>query len=291
MASTCWTKQGLKPSSHEVNPAIAATLAAMNPEAEAEAEADELAAAAAELSADAESPADLTGQPGTFRTATKVFAVITLISVVAAVVGEDVVWGLGLTFGGIGFLFTLIIGLSDLVLPAARNRKTADSAVQAYFKCMQTGRWDTALATLAPSARARTVTTPEVKELKSFRKAATRTTVKELKAYWKPFIGSHAGLNRRLAQIKVTPLDVDGHTQRHRVELRIDYYPAWAIAGILIGLWPAIILILVLTKKYKTTFDVTTVKYKSQWWVLDGEFKAPPQVGGQGLDFPTARVV
>lgn len=258
----------------------------MNPAVE-----DSELAAAAELSAEAESPADLSGQPGTFRTATKVFAVITLLSVLAAVFGEEVGRVLGITFGVIGLITLLIIGLTDLFLPSARDRKTPAKAINAYFKCMQKGRWDTALATLAPSARQREITTPEVKKLKCFPKVLTRTSVKELKAYWKPLIGSGAGLNRRLTKIHVTPLESEGNTQRHRVELQIDYYPSWAIAGILLGLWPALILILVLTKKYKTTFDVTTVKHKSQWWMLDGEFKAPRQVAGQNADFPSARVV
>jgi hypothetical protein len=47
--------------------------------------------------------------------------------------------------------------------------------------------------------------------------------------------------------------------------------------------------VLVTRKTFKTSFDVTTVKHKSQWWVLDGEFRAP--LAPQDSALPVARVV
>ncbi len=259
---------------------------------ENEAEKNELLALAEGLTKDAEQPAELFGQPGTFRMATKVTGVLTVLGIAACFSGDDVLVVLGVILAICCGLFLLIVGISDLTLPKAQDRRTSEQAVNAYFKGMQKGRWDTALATLAPVARESSVISPEVTELKSKRKAYTRNSVKELKSYWKPFIRPHGSLNRRFSKLKVTPIDTDGAMHRHRVDMQIDYYPSWVIVGILGGILPLLILVLVLTKKYKTTFDVVTFKHKSQWWVLDGEFCATLMgPGAPGQRIPRARVV
>jgi hypothetical protein len=119
--------------------------------------------------------------------------------------------------------------------------------------------------------------------------SGTRATKKNLKEYWRRIIAPHGGVNRRLAKIKLTPLGVANDVHRHRVELQIQHYPSWVVVGILGGILPLLILVLVTRKTFKTSFDVTTVKHKSQWWVLDGEFRAP--LAPQDSALPVARVV
>jgi hypothetical protein len=252
----------------------------------------DLAADAEALSAEAGLPAELDGQPGTFRTASKVWAGITLLCLIMAVVDDEAFRILGITFGIVAFIVILVIGITDLFLPRARDRSTSDKALHAYFKCMKSGRWDTALAALAPTARERIVTVPQIFDLKTVVIAGTRDTKKELKAYWKTIICPQGALNRRLTKYTTTPLEKTGLVHRHRVEMRIDYYPNWVWVGILVGLIPVIVLMALTRKTYRTTFDVTTVKHKSQWWVLDGEFKGPLPGERYGVtNLPTARVV
>ncbi len=257
-----------------------------------EAENQELMAAAEALTAEAEAPAELDDQPGTFRMAVKVSLVICVLGVAAGIAGEEGVAIMGvITAIGAG-LVVLIGGISDLLTPRARDRRTSLKGVQTYFKSIQKGRFDIAVAALAPIARRRTVLVPDISELKSVRKAHTRNSKKELREYWKTLVRPHGSMNRRLAHLKLTPLDTEGNMHRYRVEMRVDYYPTWILIGILAGLLPVIILIAILTKKYRTTFDVTVFKHKSQWWVLDGEMRAPIAVpGALGHRIPEARVV
>jgi hypothetical protein len=257
-----------------------------------EAENQKLAAVATELTADADRPAELEGQPGRFRMATKVWFVLTLLSIGAIVVGSEGILVLGVIMVIVGSICLLTFGINDLLVPLSRDRSTSDKAIRAYFRGMQRGRWDTTFATLAPVAREHTVMVPEIRELKTVRKARTRSTKKDLKAYWRSFIHPHGGLNRRLEKVRITPIDTEGLMHRHRIEMRVTYYPSWVVIGILAGLLPMLIIILIVRKTHTATFDVSTFKHKSQWWVLDGELKAPLQGAPYGAgQLPRARVV
>ena len=248
----------------------------------------QLAAAATALTAEADLPAELEGQPGTFRLALKIWAVITPLAILAAFVGGEAAV-LGIIIAIVGGLCVLVLGITDLTVPKARDRSSSEQAVNAYFKGMQKGRWDTAFAALSPYAREREVAVPRILKLHTLSWAGARSSKKELKKYWRSIIQAHGGMSRRLAKIKLTPIGIASQTHSYRVELHIQHYPSWVIVGIFGGVLPLLILILITRRTYKTTFDVRTVKHKSQWWVLDGEFKAPMELPDTGL--PKARVV
>ncbi len=234
------------------------------------------AAAVKALVVTAEAPLDLRSQPGRLQLATLMGAAASGASIVLAVVAVGGLSFLGGTAATFGIIYTVARGIKDLMVPGARRRRSSEQAVDVYFKGVQHRRWDAALAALAPYARTRVVFVPEVEELKSVARAITRANLGELKDYWSGIACSGMSMRRRIDKFTVTPIQKEGNTCRHRIEMWIVYIPQWSLT----------------TKVYRTAFDVTTVKHKSQWWVLDGEFKPPIQVSSAPkAKFPMARVV
>lgn len=255
------------------------------------AEADQLHAAMNDLTAAANLPADTTGQPGRFRTATLVWACLTAACVALAFTGDTGLI-LGAVFGFMCLVCTLAFVSLDLAVPAARDRNTSTKAVLSYFRGIAKGRWDTAFAALSPMARERDVTVPSIDELQTVPTHGPLATKKHLKTYWRTIIKPSGARSRRLSKTKVVQVASDDNVHRHRVDLHIEHYPSWIAITVLLGVIPAVLMILAVRKTYKTSFEVITFKYKSQWWLLTGEFASvaegnPPDA----KPLPVARVV
>ena len=255
------------------------------------AENEQLHAAMQKLVAAANLPADLKGQPGKFRTATKVWAVLTLACLALFTQGETGMI-LGGVFGVMCLMFAGCLAAVDAGVPPARDRRTSDKAVKSYFKGLWKGRWDTAFAALSPIARERPVRVPLIDELQTIPANFVRNQPKALKEYWRTIIKPQGKLNRRLSKLKIVPVSQDGNVDRHRVEMHIQYYPSWIIISLLLGVLPAILVIWATQKTYKTSFEVITFKYKSQWWMLTGELASTAEGNVPNAQpLPTARVI
>lgn len=236
----------------------------------------ERAAAAKALVVAAKAPLELAGQPGRFRLGTKVGAAVTALSVGIAVVASGGFAALAIIAANLGVVWTGVLGVKDLMVPSSRGRRTSDEALHVYFKGVKRGNWNAAFAALAPVAREQVVTIPHVEELQTVASTMRRKTPKALKAYWHGMACTEFSMTRRIESYTITPIEIENNTRRNRIEMWIQYQP-------LASFGPSL---------YRTAFDVTTVKHKSQWWVLDGEFKPPIKVAGSAkAELPVARVV
>jgi hypothetical protein len=252
---------------------------------------ERLHAAMNELTVAAELPAETKGQPGKFRTATVIWTVLTLVCAAMMFAGDTGVI-LGAVFGVMCVIVTIAFVAIDLGIPAARDRGTSAKAVNSYFKGVAKGRWDTAFAALSPMARDMSVRVPLIEDLQTIPANFVRNSPKQLKCYWKTILKPGGKLNRRLNKLKVVQVSGSGNVHRHRVDMNVEYYPSWIVISILLGVLPAILIIWATRKTYKTSFEVVSFRYKSQWWMLTGELASPAE--GNNPDarpLPVAKVV
>jgi hypothetical protein len=123
------------------------------------------------------------------------------------------------------------------------------------------------------------VTVPHIEELQSVEQTMRRSSPAALAEYWRGIACTEFSMTRKIEKYTVTPMQKEHRVHRSRIELSIRYQSIGSFSG----------------GYYRTAFDVTTVKHKSQWWVLDGEFKPPIQVAGASAgtkaQLPVARIV
>jgi hypothetical protein len=224
----------------------------------------------------AAAPLELANQPGRFRTGTKVGAGVAVLSVATAVVASGGTAVLAIIAASLAIVWTGGRGAKDLMVPAARGRRSSAQALDVYFKGVQRNRWDTAFAALAPFAREQVVTTPFIEELQTDEQTMRRSSPAALKEYWHGMACTEFSMTRQIERYTVTPIQKDHRMHRSRIEMWIKYQSLRSFGP----------------SYYRTAFDVTTVKHKSQWWVLDGEFRPPIRVAGAPrAQLPVARVV
>lgn len=229
-----------------------------------------------ELAAEADAPADTRGQPGKFRLRFFIVTVLAGASLLTAFMrstfGADAA-GIAVVLFVVLLVIWLVMLIRDLLVPSARARRTSQAAVRCFFMALKYGRFDVAHACISPVGR-KTVPFPHTRELIVRHGEANLDTKSGVKSYWRAIARSTWDTVRVMATpvIAVTAKD---KLHRCRVTLNITHFPAWVYLGLLLGVLPALILQLVMQKKYTATFDVTVHQYRSQWWVVTGEFNSP----------------
>lgn len=240
------------------------------------------------LTAAADEPADLTGQPGKFRTWTWITTAVSAGS--AAWLG----WVIATDEGGspaiivpivlcIAFgLAWMILFFTDVGCPSPRGRATPRAAFNAYLGAVKIRRWKAAHACLSPAARTGPpVEIPEIPEIGSDGGTTTFESTAGLAAYWRSmthYSGSF-GQFRRITRVGVAEVSSPApNVIRLSVSISIERYPQWLILAILggvIGIVVILVLYYLLRKTWTAEFDCVVYKHRSQWWLLTGQIDSP----------------
>lgn len=229
-----------------------------------------------EYASHAEEPASLQGQPGRFRGATivawLVFAVAIVPSITSAQSAAHSLDSLFiLAFAGPFAVFGLMAGIAmlrtDLVIPSIRDRSRSELAVRCYLRTIAHQNWTRAASIVAPIAVGETLSRPASLAMEIRAETVVFRMPRDLQRYWSPILAHGEGFYRRLSKLKICETHTEGALHFLRVEMRVRLYPAWAMVGIRLGLWPMLPLILLTTQRHSMAFEIPVVKHKSQWWV------------------------
>jgi hypothetical protein len=224
------------------------------------------------LASQADVPATVAGQPGRFRVITWILIALA-VPLCAAFRVEPVLITL-MPLGVVAFVVGLILFFADVDQPSPRGRRTEWDAARCYLRAAARGRFRIAHACLAHTARRREVEPPRVPELEVDAAPAAFATPHGLRAYWRAFTAPARGfgLYRRVAQLHILQVDaVRPNVAVAWADLTVEYYPSVALLGLLLGLIPGLVLIMVLRDTRALRFPLALVKHRSQWWVVTGE--------------------
>ncbi len=253
-----------------------------------------------EYASHAEEEADLDGQPGRFRGATIfswfVFAVAIVPSITSAQAATRSLNSVFiLAFAGPFALFGLIAGLvmlrTDLLIPSIRDRSRPELAVRCYLRIIAHQNWTRAFSIVAPMAVGETLVRRASSALHITEESVLFRQPRDLQRYWSAILGSGQGFYRRLSRLKIRETHTVGPLHYLQVELRVRLFPAWAMVGIRLGLWPVLPLILLTTQRHTIAFEIPAVKHKGQWWVAAAGIATYEDKVASDSSLPRARAV
>jgi hypothetical protein len=243
-------------------------------------EAERIQKEVARLTAAANEPARLEGQPRKIRIGTWIVTVLLAGSVGLIVWGassrEDAGVGFGVLLTIVFALWWLIAFINDLATPSIRGRRRPRSGAMAFLKRLQFNRLKEAWHCLAPPGReAASVSIPVVPELDSRGGTTSFRDASGFARYWKALIAPLGGKAKRVTSLRVDPVFEEENLARFKVTVSIEHYPQWIWVTILAGVLVAVIIYMLIRKTHPMQMDVTLVKYRSQWWVLTGQVDSP----------------
>lgn len=185
--------------------------------------------------------------------------------------------GAGLAVGGFFFVIFLICLAVDLSTPSPKTRTTPERAVKAYYGALRRKQYGRAYACLSPLDRipdqrpTLAIGSLDVKE-----RTYSFKDQEDFGRYWRfqsglsteVFGGYHKSIQARILKVEEIRPGVAA------ADLRLDMsgYPTLAILGILCGVVPALILILVMTKRESFEVRKLLVRKDGLWWIVNGEF-------------------
>jgi len=185
--------------------------------------------------------------------------------------------GAGVAVGGFFMVIFLICLVVDLCTPSPKSRTSPERAVKAFYGALRRKSYGRAYACLSPLDRIDELRpTLAIGRLDVPERSFSFATKKGFAEYWREqaglatgFLGGyHKSIQAKI--IKVTPVGADVAA----VDLRIDVsgYPSLATLGVFCGLLPAVLLIVLMTRR--ETFEVRKllVLKEGLWWMVNGEF-------------------
>lgn len=199
------------------------------------------------------------------------------VSLTAKNKSDEGCMAVGLGLGGICFFVFLILLIVDLTTPSPKTRTTPERGVKAFYGALRRKSYGRAYACLSPLDRI-----PDLRPTM----AIPRLDVKEesysfdkkegFAKYWRAQSGLASGFlggYNKTIQAKVLGVsDVGPNLAMADVELLISGFPTTAYLGLFCGALPAVILILVLTRRETFRVRKLLVKRDNLWWMVNGEF-------------------
>jgi hypothetical protein len=185
--------------------------------------------------------------------------------------------GVGLGVGGFFFVIFLIALISDLCTPSPRTRTTPERAVKAFYGALRRKSYGRAYACLSPLDRISDLRpTLAIGRLDVPERTFSFKDKAGFQQYWREqagvstaFLGGyHKTIQATI--VRVTPLSAD--LAAADLKLEVSGYPSLAILGIFCGLVPALLLILLMTRREYFEVRKLLVKKDGLWWIVNGEF-------------------
>jgi hypothetical protein len=193
---------------------------------------------------------------------------------------DDPDWG-ALAFVMFVFLFialicTMMALVNDLRTPSAGARTTPVAGLAAFLQSVRLKRYAYAYSCLLDGDKDSLAR--ERKAVPELNVSSSRYDFSRLDGftgYWQGLLSSGGGYTRYSSVGGLAEVTRKGDFALVRARVKVQGYPSAAIAAILLGFLPFLIIILVLTKR--RTFDVTKLlrQVEGQWYVVNGELTSP----------------
>jgi len=223
--------------------------------------------------------------PGAILPMTWAMLVLSLIPAIAGMAAElaakakkdEGCLAVGLVVGGIFFFIFLICLAVDLSTPSPKTRTTPERAVKAYYGALRRKQYGRAYACLSPLDRipderpTLAIGSLEVKE-----RSYSFKDKDGFGRYWRAQAGLSVdflgGFHKSIQAKLIRVAEIRPGIAAADIKIDMSGYPTWTVFGIFCGLLPAVILIMVMTKR--ETFEVRKllVKKDGLWWIVNGEF-------------------
>ena len=206
-------------------------------------------------------------------------------AVVTTQIGGDM--AVALAINGIIAMVAFIMALAFLIMDVSLVRRdrasTPEATVKAFFKSISAGRFGYAWATLAPSARAQTVPTPDLGPIQVVQGDFSLETEKGMKDYTAAFARPGKGTMRTMAAKKVLVRAIDGDVAKIDVELAFQSWPQWVSIVMAIGaiifrplIIVGVVLFFVMRKKHEVRCTKTMLRAPNGvWYVFAGDLVEP----------------
>jgi len=214
----------------------------------------------------ANEPAETNEQVGKFRLVTKIVSGIMGASIAAAMAG--LMPGLTITMAvafGLGALTALS---NDLNVPSPRKRKTAKSALKTFGRSLKLGHWPKAHACLHPATLEKSTPKPRLISLEVMEGPGSFTTVKDFKKFWTSILQGKGAITRFPRKVLLSEPVVEGDYATANILLYVERFSRWTYLGLLLGLFPAVIIYMINRKTIPLEIKVEMFRHKSQWWLL-----------------------
>ncbi len=218
-----------------------------------------------------------------FRVSTLVCAGLTLLFILMFVVGAKAPGESLMALAVLGVVFGIISGIAflvwlggDLSVPPLARRITPEKGMASFIKAIASGRLSHAYACLLGVEKDQTERfRPEIPEVKVVSDAWSFANLDGFTQYWRGICRSSGGYSRRMVISRVVSVRTEGDFALVRAVGRIESYPLLALLGLLGGLLPLIIIVLVATKKHSVEITKLLRRVDGQWWVVNGELDSP----------------
>jgi hypothetical protein len=178
----------------------------------------------------------------------------------------------GVGFGMVCAIIALFFVIGDLVFLSVRARGTGYDGARCFVRALKLGRWRNAFACLSPVAK-RTAMRTALPELHCTDLHVVLDSPDELRRYWSPIVRSSGGRSRRITSWRLVPISRQPAVERYMLQMRVQTYPSWIIALIvlgLIGLIAIVVLQMTMTRSHSFAYPVMVVKHRSRWWMVSG---------------------
>lgn len=211
-------------------------------------------------------PADITAQPGTFRSRTIVGGAAAVLGVAGAALGVMPVLGVvTAVVAGIGALVSFV---NDLAIPSPRARGTASAAARCFAKSLKLGQWEKAHACCHPNTLAADVEIPVIDELAIRGGSMSWQRLPAFKRYWKTMFRGKGATVRLCSKVQVDEPMVEGDRAYCRATFRVVKYSAWVYLGLCLGILPMAFLYFLTRRVQSVECKLELFRSRSQWWVL-----------------------